>query len=205
MISHRRLLRSAALILVGSVPILLLIAVRRNAALQQNTQRLGRFTAEQILARSEPIAEAFSPAGEPLRLTADPVRETVRPIWTVSCTDMKGREVVYLRWNAQTGDLISAGATPAATAGGTGPVDAKEALQSGRTWVQTLGWLEAEHPWHFERPVYHSDTKLWQIKAEDGGRHLTLNLDSRANRLLFAAVAPSRFLPPKPGPDLINL
>jgi hypothetical protein len=73
----------------------------------------GRFTADQILAHSEPLFHAFFPERNGLMISAErqkagQTESGERLLWAVDCADEAGRHLAYLCWDADSGQLVFA-------------------------------------------------------------------------------------------------
>src|SRR5690349_11266093 len=134
--------------LVGSVlaPVLF---IRARHVRPQPERPYGRFTAQQILCRSEPLCCVLVPRSPAFNLAVAPTRVHTAPFWTVLCTDPIGREVANLCWDANTGELAQVSAMPPKDEDGRpmSLLSRSAAVAKARVWMAALGFCARSSHW----------------------------------------------------------
>ena len=102
---------------------------------------LGRYTAERVIQRSEPLYEFLVLHPEKVSLTAFRMETfsrsgTVRRAWEVEASDPMQRMLVHFSWDADTGELRSVTAASQPLDGGKFRIDNKDAaVRNARYWM----------------------------------------------------------------------
>jgi hypothetical protein len=170
--------------LVLSLLLLLALLHSRNAANRVGSE--SPITAQQILARSEPICAALAPDPRNLTMSADYTALRSQGQWTVACTDSTGRESASLQWEGTSGTLLSVGACPRPHSG-TGLVlrTPNQARTSARMWLDLLGYSRGQ-----DRPglrcAYQSNQ--WIVECRFESHDVVMHLDPHNGLLTFASI-----------------
>ncbi len=85
--------------------VFLLVAVRRTRSHAEaaSHQRFGRYTEQQIIEMSRPIAESVIASGDPLYFTAERHDELMRREWCIDAIDRRNHCMAHLVRDADTG------------------------------------------------------------------------------------------------------
>src|SRR5579883_1544832 len=121
-------------------------AVEREHAQQESP--VGRFTADQMCKRALDLCARIDPHRNDLRITAEIVSyyshcKTICPEWMAMCTNSEGKDVACFRWNAGSGDLVSASYNaPDVNPAGLPTITDQQADQVAQGWSRRLGLIK---------------------------------------------------------------
>ncbi|HLK60174.1 MAG TPA: hypothetical protein VKU00_26670 [Chthonomonadaceae bacterium] len=145
-------------------------------------------TVRRILDRSEPICDALAPAGASLELAVAlvPGTASIRPVWNVQCSDRYGQDLVNVRWNGDTGQLLSAGTQyPLSRGTRIHLTTGLQAKAAARSWLKTLRLMGAAGGWRIACAQYLPAKWIWTVKCVSAGQKARLSLDARSGGLLY--------------------
>src|SRR5438105_4892391 len=104
-IMSRRMAHLEAIMRIGGGFCLLCLVVSAMLVYARAQQRPTRFTAAELVDRSLPLCRAIAGDTPTLRLKAEASLH-LKEVWlSVQCTDLNGRDIATLYWNADTGRL----------------------------------------------------------------------------------------------------
>ncbi len=140
--------RVHALLLAGALLSGALVLQGRHTHPEQ-AHLYGRFTAQQILDRSEPLCRLLAPRANRLTLMAEPTAQGVAyPCWIIECTDPTGQKLAYLSWDATTGQLFCASRASQRSVPRVGsPLNRHEAVRAAWQWLRDLGMAAQASRW----------------------------------------------------------
>ncbi len=162
---------------------------------KQQTLAYGRFSAEQILDRAEKVGRALAPPTEALNLTTECLKGcsllgSPKPVWDVACTDMAGKEIAYMDWDAESGNLLQVSLPPDS------PSRQQEAVKrdsqvTDKTWewLCRVGMAARKISWKAQLPVrnsVHSWEQVWN--SADRQMRVNVKIDAETGALVLAQV-----------------
>ena len=152
---------------------------------------LGRYTAERVIQRSEPLYEFLVLHPEKVSLTAFRMETfsrsgTVRRAWEVEASDPMQRMLVHFSWDADTGELRSVTAASQPLDGGKFRIDNKDAaVRNARYWMDALGFAQTERKWRLNG-IPERGPKAWIVRWEAGKHKVHILLNAVSSRLIKA-------------------
>ncbi len=151
----------------------------------------GRYTVDQIIARSLPLCGAISRSTDSLRLTACPLCAwalgKAQPMWMVDAVDDHDGFRAHLLWDADTGELISISRPGDWIA----PPDNRRTLQRNEvrrltsSWLTTLGMSEVATGWRPDS-LTHSNEDTWRVEWRSRTHCAEVIIDSHTGELIMA-------------------
>jgi hypothetical protein len=170
------------------LPVLLLsalavgLSIRTRHVRPPQARPYGRFTAQQILDRSEPVCRLLAPQAHSLSLVAEPTtQQTAHPCWNVTCSNQTGQPRAYLTWDALSGQLWCVGVPPPPPGKRPSlPLTAPEAVAASWRWLRMLGLAASAAHWQLggkPQQLWGNWTLTWQ--AEDCRAEVKVNTNTR--------------------------
>ena len=138
------------------------LVVTRSSEAERN-RAFGKFTAKQILDRTEPLCALIAPESGIVDLTVSQSEHKKRAFWMVEGKDKSGSYVAGFTWDAQTGELFRVGhyiLEP--TAGQWTIVSRGEAVKQARKWMTDLGLFEQGSKWR-ATPAPEIEKGRWRV------------------------------------------
>ncbi len=183
-----RLLRSGLAVCLSAC-CLLAVGARIRYIRPSALPRYGRYTAEQILERSEPLCRSVAPEAGKLLLSVEPLclpnrLHVFRPFWQVYCYDEAGRDVCYLLWNALDGEICTIEPRkPMPKRPARLPLDRDSALSSAMSWLRVLPATCSTAAWVLRREPMRTEG-TWFTFWRDGSRRAAVAIDARTGGLV---------------------
>jgi hypothetical protein len=163
----------------------------------QRTPPHGRYTASQILSRSEALCRLLAPSTGFLRMSADscamPDRNgRMRHFWSVDCDDAANTIVAAFLWDADTGDLLCAGRPHGAAPNKTGlpPLSRRQAIGIAREGMRALEIAGQARQWRLEGA--RNSENGWRVRWQAKDRSAYVHVDAYTGELFLAQVILSR-------------
>jgi hypothetical protein len=159
---------------------------------EHQEQPYGRFTSQQILTKAQRTCSELVPNGVSLFMT-----ETQRAIsshlntplrvWEVDCQEVgRPEDMIFLRWNADTGELLVASCTSSTASGTTSQtLNQKDAAICARDWLERLE-CGAAGGWRTSGPATMSRGGTWAVQLVNEQKRMRLVIDSSTGTLLTA-------------------
>lgn len=171
--------------------ILVQVQARRRQTALRESLRLGRFTAQQILARAQPVVAAIAPPGAAVQVTMEPFPGNP-PVWFITCLTAQ-KDYAAIQLNAENGELIEMGGDSIGTGGRPELLDEREAVRCCEEWIGRLGPILNGIHWRFDRPT--RGLHVWIFQGRSADRHLELKVQRRSGALLNAIIWRNRGRP----------
>ena len=175
--------------IVGCLGLLLVArAAQVTVQLGEAQKPLGHFTRDEIMKRSEPIAEAVSPRTKSLSFSACPMIALTkegrrRPIWMAECVAPTGNYQVHMEWDAQSGELLSLCHTRPLTPCRKRPISYSSAARIAGSWLSTLGISKKDIGWRAAQDAdYEGD--VWHVLWYAPRHRIEVAIDARSGDLI---------------------
>ena len=175
-------------------------AYHRHATQKEVKEPYGRFSRQQILAKSEPILSALSPGGDALSTMATRASTTEqspnkRRFWIVDGYNSDRCSQVTLIWDASTGELesvsVDRGEHPGKHSLSTvakrtpGPLRLPDAIRISGSWLTSLGVEQSGTAWHYDNRAKRNRSS-WYLLWESGRHRMEVAIDPVNGQLLLA-------------------
>jgi hypothetical protein len=175
----------------------------RDADPKATSQTYGRYSAEQIVRRTEPIYQALNADRLPFSMTPtllfghDQKASELRWKWLVECSDPQSNVRSVLQWDAHTGLLEKVSQKQAERSPSSKPISHGAALEAAWEWLVRL-YGTREGGWRLKgEPEYVNER--WQYRFAGGNIRVFLSLAASDGQLV-AAHATSLSQPPREVP-----
>ena len=133
-----------------------------------------------ILALSERVCRVCNPESSQISLYAEPNGtwshgRQVGSVWCVECFGVPNRELAYLVWNAETGQLMEASVISRRRSSGR-PIGPKSAIREAGGWMRRTGVSTASQRWTLNGSPEVSAT-TWRVVCHRGDEKAIVTVD----------------------------
>ncbi len=156
----------------------------------------GRYTAAQIIDRSEQLCRTITSRDDRLVFFADTDQAyapngALQRHWRVDCKNEAGEVIVHLLWDADTGDLCTAAQLLPQMSGRKPPkMPAGMAVRRAAEWMRTLGIAATAPRWRLTGKPSQCNMN-WNVQWQAQGRSAFIVLNAGTGDLTLAASFPA--------------
>lgn len=157
-------------------------------------RRVGRLTAAEAAARSELVCRACAPSTAPMTFITETRelwkgRKHVGDVWCVDCAEAKGKDLAYMVWGAQTGELLFVSVLRHRDVGRV-PLPRPVALHEAAHWLRRLGLAKTGERWRMQGEAQEGQT-VWQMTCRTNNRKAVTTIDRSSGDLVTAMTVPA--------------
>jgi hypothetical protein len=185
-------------VLAGVIGVLVLLANDRAKSVEAvRLEPYGRFTAKQIIARTERLPGIVHGRTAGMRLSAERIetgglRGNQHRHWVVDATGEAAAFIGHFDWDADTGELLSASfPLPPATPRGQAELKAAEALRLSWHWMRALGVAERSPSWQAVG-VPQRTGGAWRVYLRGKDRTVAVTVYALSGDLITLMSTPSK-------------
>lgn len=169
------------LLFVGALVTAHFVLVRKTTV--EQARSYGRYTAQQVRERAEPVCRALAPEAR-LHLATEQRHNygpdgSLQRHWIVDCMDEAGRDVAHLDWDADTGALCFAGHHPPMPPPTTVRVslNRRASVRAAWDWLCMLGVADQALRWRLAQPPQWVK-QCWQVSWQAEGHVALVTIDA---------------------------